>query len=69
MTNTVYQILRVVGYVSGLSGLALYLFARNADGSATVWTSVAGGLLVLMFISMLMSYFLYAVIQMKRKNR
>lgn len=67
--NTCYQILRVIGYVSGLSGLALYMFGPNAEGGTTVWSRIAAGLLVLMFVSLLISYFIYAVIQMKRKNR
>ena len=67
--NKAYQILRLLGYVSGLSGLALFFFARNAAGETTVWTQVAGGLLALMFVSMLVSYFLFAVMQMWRKGR
>ena len=67
--NKFYQILRLTGYVSGLTGLALYMFARGEGGEAGLWTRVAAGLLVLMFVSMMMSYFLYAAIQMKRKNR
>ena len=67
--NTSYQILRLTGYASGLLGLGFYLFGQNAEGGATLWTRLAGGLLVLMFVSMLASYVVYALIQMKRKHR
>lgn len=58
-----YQILRIIGYVTGLSGLAVYLYAGGVTEPDSAAARLAAVLLLVMFVTLFSSYLLYAWIK------
>ncbi len=61
MLKTLYSIVRLVAYVSGIAGLVLILVARRTAGPGIGLAEVGFILLVIMFVCFVISYFVYFI--------
>ncbi len=67
--KTIYGCLRVTGYITGVSGLILFLAGRRQPAEGGNWMlAVGGGLIGVMFISLILSYVLFTYLQIRRRR-
>ena len=62
-----YWIARIVGYVAGAAGMALYMMARASVETRGRWAGLGAGLLILSFAGFFVSYALYLYVRLTRR--
>ena len=61
-----YTILRIIAYIAGLIGMALFVTARQSPEPASERAATGGILLIVSFICFLGTYVIYLAIRLKR---
>ena len=63
-----YNILRIVAYIAGLAGMALFVTARQSAEPQSLRAAAGGILLILSFICFLGTYGIYLAVRLKRRG-
>ena len=61
-----YNILRIVAYIAGLAGMALFVTARQSAEPQTMRAAAGGILLIVSFICFLGTYVIYLAVRLNR---
>lgn len=61
-----YNIVRIVAYIAGLAGMALFVTARQSAEPQTMRAAAGGILLIVSFICFIGTYVIYLAVRLNR---